>query len=71
MQSYYPNPPKMAVDVTVHDIGGREKEFTLEKNGFMLAKQQTKVMLTTDDLRDADKIKSLYYPEMAEFLKKV
>ena len=71
MQSYYPNPPKMAVDVTVHDIGGREKDFTLEKNGFALLKQQTKVMLTTDDLRDGDKVQNEYYAEMAEWLKEV
>ena len=71
MPRYYPNPPKMAVDVTVEDIGGRESEFTLEKNGFMLAKQQTKVMLETDDLVNDDKIKNEYYPEMEQWLKEV
>jgi hypothetical protein len=46
----------MAVDVTVQDVTGRESEFTLEKNGFAILKQYTKVMKETDDLRDGDKI---------------
>jgi len=59
----------MAVDVTVEDIGGRESEFTFEKNGFMMAKQHTKVLHTTDDLLDEQKIKKEYYPEMEQWLK--
>jgi hypothetical protein len=68
---YYPNPPKMSVNVTVEDIGGRESEFTLEKNGFMMAKQQTKVMLETEDLINDEKITKEYYPEMEQWLKEV
>jgi hypothetical protein len=68
---YYPNPPKMGVNVTVEDIGGRESEFTLLKNGFMMAKQQTKVMLETEDLINDEKITKEYYPEMEQWLKEV
>jgi hypothetical protein len=61
----------MAVDVTVHDVTGREKEFTLEKNGFTVLTQHSKVMKETDDLRDGDKILNEYYPEMEQWLKEV
>ena len=61
----------MAVNVVVEDISGREKDFTLEKNGFMLAKQDSKVMVTTNDLLDLEKIQKEYYPEMEEWLKEV
>lgn len=67
--SYYPNPPKVAVDITVNDLTGREHEFNLEKNGFFLAKQVTKVIKTTEDLQDTKKIKEEYYPEMEAWLK--
>ncbi|KAJ5676110.1 hypothetical protein N7462_009007 [Penicillium macrosclerotiorum] len=68
---YYPNPPKMAVDIIVGDLTGREHNFTLEKNGFCLAKQETKVIMTTEDLQDARKIKEEYYPEMQAWLKEL
>jgi hypothetical protein len=68
---YYPNPPKLTKDVTVEDISGRERDFTLEKNGFILAKQYTKVMLATEDLSNTDKIVEQYYPEMEQWLKDV
>lgn len=55
----------------VEDISGREKEFTLEKNGFMLAKQTTKIITTSEDLTDNEKIKNEYYPEMEAWLKEV
>jgi hypothetical protein len=71
MSSYYPNPPKLTKDVTVEDISGRESDFTLEKNGFILAKQHTKVMLATEDLSNTDKIEKQYYPEMEQWLKDV
>ncbi|CAL5867648.1 uncharacterized protein PFLUO_LOCUS1867 [Penicillium psychrofluorescens] len=66
---YYPNPPKMAVDITVGDLTGREHEFNIEKNGFCLAKQETAVMKTTEDLQNNKKIKEEYYPEMQAWLK--
>jgi hypothetical protein len=66
--SFYPNPPKMAVDITVNDLTGRELEFSLDKNGFCLAKQKTKVIKTTEDLQNTKKIKEEYYPEMEAWL---
>lgn len=68
---YYPNPPKMPVDIVVGDLTGREADFTLEKNGFCLAKQTTEVMKTTDDLQNTDKIKQEYYPEMQQWLQQL
>jgi len=65
------NTPTVAFDVTVEDVAGREKDFTLEKNGFMFGQQHTKVLLTTDDLGDVDKISKEYYPEMENWLKEV
>jgi hypothetical protein len=64
-------PPKISHNVTVEDISGREKEFTLGNNGFMLAKQVSKSMVTTEDLGDTDKITKEYYPEMEAWLKEV
>ncbi len=69
--SYYPNPPKIAVDIVVGDLTGREQEFTLQKNGFCLAKQETHFMKTTEDIQNTDKIKNEYYPEMAAWLKEL
>jgi hypothetical protein len=60
-----------AQHITVEDIGGREKDFTLEYHGFMMAKQKSKVILTSADLTDTDKIKKEYYPEMEAWLKEV
>ncbi|QDS76171.1 hypothetical protein FKW77_007758 [Venturia effusa] len=68
---YYPNPPKIAHDVVIEDISGRERDFTLDNSGFFLAKHQFKSVVTTEDLGDTDKIKTQYYPELEEWLKKV
>jgi hypothetical protein len=43
----------------------------LEKNGFVMAKQHTKVLLDTEDLLNEEKIKAEYYPEMEQWLKDV
>jgi len=69
--SYYPKPPKIAVDATIEDVTGRESQFTLEKNGFTYAKQYTKCMLTQEDLLNVNKIEHEYYPEMEQWLKEV
>jgi hypothetical protein len=37
----------------------------------MLAKQNTTIMLSTEDLSDTEKITKEYYPEMAKWLKEV
>jgi hypothetical protein len=64
-------PSLVAQNVVVEDIGGREKEFTLDRQGFMMAKQKTKVILTSEDLTNTEKIKNEYYPEMEAWLKEV
>ena len=61
----------MAVDITVGDLTGRENEFTLKGNGFCLAKSESKVMKTTDDLKNTSKILEEYYPEMKAFLQEL
>lgn len=61
----------MAVDIVVSDLTGREHEFDLDKNGFCLAKHQTNVIKTTEDLQNTTKIKEEYYPEMEAWLKKL
>lgn len=68
---YYPNPPKMPVDIIVGDLTGREAEFSLGQNGFCLARQTTEVMKTTADLQDTQKIKDRYYPEMRQWLQQL
>lgn len=55
----------------MEDIAGREGQFTLEKHGFMYARQTSTAMRTRDDLRDSKKIVKEYYPEMVELLKRV
>jgi hypothetical protein len=37
----------------------------------MLAKQPNKIITTTEDLTDNEKIKNEYYPEMQAWLKEV
>lgn len=59
------------MDITVEDIPGREAEFTLDENGFLLGTQQPKVMLATEDLSNTVKIKKEYYSEMEKRLKQV
>lgn len=68
---YYPNPPKMPVDITVQDLTQREGDFTFEKNGFCLAKQTTTTMKTTQDIQDTRKITEQYYPEMQKWLQEL
>jgi hypothetical protein len=55
----------------VTDIADNVDEFTLDKNGFMLSNQVTKVILTSEDLGNDDKIKNEYYKEMQVWLKEV
>ncbi|KAF2672281.1 hypothetical protein BT63DRAFT_398552 [Microthyrium microscopicum] len=61
----------MKVDMTVEDVTGRERDFSLWKNGFMYAKQHTNTITKTGDLADNDKIVKEYYPEMEAWLKQV
>jgi hypothetical protein len=60
-----------SVKMTVTDISPNTSAYTLDKNGFMLGTQETKVMLTSADLSNDEKIKTEYYPEMQAWLKEV
>lgn len=55
------------VPVTVTDIRGQEREFTLDKQGFQVVKAVS-VEKTFDDV---NRIKGVYYPESAELLKRM
>ena len=52
--------------VTIHDVTGRESEFTLDGNGFQFIKHTSK----EKEFVEEEKIKE-YYDEIAQFLKDV
>lgn len=54
-------------NVTIHDVAGHEKEFTLDGNGFQLHKHTS----VEKDFVDDDQIKASYYPEVEQLLKDV
>jgi hypothetical protein len=53
--------------VTVRDVRGREKDFTLDGNGFQLHRHTA----GEKDFLDDEKIKSGYYAETEQLLKEV
>ncbi|KAF2404966.1 hypothetical protein EJ06DRAFT_485398 [Trichodelitschia bisporula] len=67
----YPHTAQKPVELTVTDITGNESAYNLDQHGFMLSKQVTEVILTSEDLGDDEKIKTQYYPEMQKWLKEV
>jgi hypothetical protein len=52
-------------EVRIEDARGRESEFTLDRNGFALAKAPT----TVADFYDDQEIKRIYYPEVEKLLR--
>jgi hypothetical protein len=54
-------------EVAIHDIRGHESEFTLDKNGFQIVRSPTK----GTDFEDEERVKTEYYAEVEELLKKV
>jgi len=52
-------------NVPIEDARGRESEFTLDRNGFTLAKAPTAVA----DFYDPEEIKRVYYPEIEQLLR--
>lgn len=54
-------------DVTVHDVTGRENEFTLDGNGFQFHRHTS----VEKDFLDDEQIKAQYYPETEQLLKDV
>src|ERR1700750_1613222 len=53
--------------ITVHDIRGREGDFTIEREGFTVSRLVTK--LTPEEFDDDKKIQEVYYAELRELLK--
>ena len=51
----------------LHDARGREKDFTLLRNGFQLANLKTAL----DDFHDTEKIKAVYFPEVQDLVKRI
>lgn len=51
----------------VHDVSGREKEYTLDGNGFQFHKHTS----VEKDFLDDAQIKAQYYPETEQLLKDV
>jgi hypothetical protein len=54
-------------NVTVHDVTGREKEYTLDGNGFQFHRHTS----VEKDFLDDEQIKAQYYPETEQLLKDV
>ena len=60
-------PGDEAVDITVHNGWPHTKDFTIDKNGFALYDFEAQ----HKDWEDDDTVRSRFYPEVVEFLKKV
>lgn len=52
-------------NVTIHDVRGKEDQYTLDKNGFQFHKHVSK----EKDFLDDEHIKAVYYPETEQLLK--
>jgi hypothetical protein len=55
-------------DITIHDFRGKEEDFTLEQQGFAVRSLRSK--LEPDEFLDDDKVKSVYYDELKELVKR-
>lgn len=55
-------------DVLVHDIRGTESKYTLDRNGFQVLKVESR--LTPEEFHDREKVKSVYYEELGQLLKR-
>lgn len=61
------NVEKVAHDVKVEDVRGKEHLYTLDSGGFQFCTHPT----NCSDLRDNKRIEEEYYPECVEFIKKL
>jgi hypothetical protein len=52
--------------LVVHDVRGKEDQYTLDTTGFQIYKHES----VEKDFLDDDKIKAVYYPETEELLRK-
>jgi hypothetical protein len=60
------NRPTESRKITVHDVRGSEEKFTLDTTGFQVVNHVSK----EKEFLDEEQIKSVYYPETEELLKK-
>jgi hypothetical protein len=63
-ETYYR--PTVALQATVHDIRGSEDKYTLDTTGFQVVNHES----AEKDFADDEQIKSVYYPEIEDILKK-
>jgi hypothetical protein len=54
--------------ITIHDIRGKESKFTVENQGFEVAKLSTE--LSPEDFTDEDKVRKVYYNELKDLCKR-
>lgn len=57
--------PVEALPVTIHDVSGRELEYTLDSHGFQFYYHESQ----TKNFDDNDQVRSEYYPETEQLLK--
>lgn len=53
----------------IEDIRGREKDFSIAKNGFAIMPLHTK--LSYEDFDDEKRLREVYFPEVADALRKL
>ena len=53
----------------IQDIRGREKDFSIAKNGFAIMSLHTE--LSYEDFDDETKLREVYFPEVADALRKL
>jgi hypothetical protein len=63
-ETYYR--PTVPLQATVRDIRGSEDKYTLDTTGFQIVKHSSE----EKDFADDEHIKSVYYPEIEDILKK-
>lgn len=54
-------------DIPIHDIRGRERDFSLEKNGFTISKMSSRMFYR--DFSDPERVNAIYLHEVATHLK--
>ena len=56
-------------DISIHDIRGRESEFSLEKHGFTISKLSSRMLYR--NFSDPEQVIAIYLHEVASHLKKL
>lgn len=56
-------------DIPIHDIRGREREYSLEKHGFTISKLSSRMLYR--DFSDPEQVIAIYLHEIASHLKRL